>query len=345
MLQGMTQGMATAIDEFDLIARHFAPLARDMPGALGLRDDAAVLRPDAGFELVISADAVVAGVHFPETAGPHEIARRALRVNLSDIAAKGAVPLGYTLTLQLPADVDDAWLSGFADGLEADQREYALGLLGGDTTKTPGPLTLSINIFGQSIENNVIIRSGARAGDDIYVTGTIGDACLGLACLQATQTVQNAKDAGFLIDRFRLPQPRTDVGPQLVGFASAAADVSDGLVADLGHICRASGLSAEIVLEDVPLSEAARRLVTDNQPLHLSLLGGGDDYEIVFTAPPTARDHRSTVARATGVPITRIGRMVVRNTAVSPVVVLDAQGDTLEAGDGGYRHFKDAEPG
>lgn len=337
--------MAQAIDEFDLIARHFAPLAQDMPGAMGLLDDAAILRPEEGCELVISADAIVAGVHFPEAALPDEIARRALRVNLSDIAAKGAVPIGYTLTLQLPPDIDDDWLAGFAAGLAADQDIFGLGLLGGDTTKTTGPLTLSINIFGQTPVNTTIKRSGASLTDGVFVTGTIGDAYLGLALETAEFEVAEAGDRDILIDRFRRPRPRVGLGPRLLGLATAAADVSDGLVADLGHICRASNLNAEINLDDVPLSDAARRAVTDRQSLHLNLLGGGDDYEIVFAAPLSARDRLKQIAQETGVPITRIGRMVVRDTVAPPVVVLDASGEQLEVHDGGYRHFRKEKPG
>lgn len=336
--------MARAIDEFDLIARHFAPLARDMPGALGLLDDAAVVRTAEGHELVVSADAIVAGVHFLNTATPVEIAQRALRTNLSDIAAKGAVPLGYTLTLQLPADIDETWLSAFASGLASDQQEFDVGLLGGDTTRTPGPLTVSINIFGQTAVNKTIKRSGASAADDVYVSGTIGDAFLGLALEEGKISGDAVEDHGFLIGRYRLPQPRVALGCRLVGHAVAAADVSDGLVADLGHICRASELNAVMQMVDVPLSDAARRMVTDNQPLHLRLLGGGDDYEIVFTAPQTARDHLKQVAGETGVPITRIGRMVVREPGAPTVSVIDGVGDQLEAGDGGYRHFNGAKP-
>ncbi|CAN0567863.1 unnamed protein product, partial [Laminaria digitata] len=231
------QGMARAIDEFDLIARYFAPLARDMPGAMGLLDDAAVLRPAEGCELVVSADAIVAGVHFLETSTPFEIAQRALRVNLSDIAAKGAIPLGYTLTVQLPETINEAWLADFAAGLSSDQQEFGFGLLGGDTTRTPGPLTLSINIFGQSVVNKVIKRSGALSGDDVYVTGTIGDAFLGLALEKGDVSARIDEDRAALIDRFRLPQPRVALGAKLVGYAGASADVSDGLIADLGHIC------------------------------------------------------------------------------------------------------------
>lgn len=336
--------MAKAIDEFDLIARHFAPLARDMPGALGLLDDAAVLRPAEGCELVVSADAIVAGVHFPQSSSPSEIAQRALRVNLSDIAAKGAVPLGYTLTIQLPDDVSETWLTDFAAGLSSDQQKFKLGLLGGDTTRTPGPLTISINIFGQVVVNKIIKRSEAQSGDDVYVTGTIGDAFLGLALEEGRISINSDADRAVVMDRFRLPQPRVALGAKLVGLATAAADVSDGLIADLGHICRASDLNAQIQLDDVPLSAAARRTVTDNQPLHLSLLSGGDDYEIVFTAPKTARADLNRVADVVGVPMTRIGLMAVRETGARTVAVLDGAGGQLEAGDGGYRHFKEAEP-
>ncbi len=178
--------MAQGLDEFELISRYFAPLARDTPGALGLTDDAAVVRPDDGYELVISADALVSGVHFSgpgfaTPTDPADIAQRALRSNLSDLAAMGATPLGYTLTLQMPDDTDEAWLAAFADGLMRDLQEFGIGLLGGDTTRTPGPLTLSINVFGQVSENKAIIRSGAQLSDDVYVSGTIGDSVLGLA--------------------------------------------------------------------------------------------------------------------------------------------------------------------
>lgn len=332
--------MVQPVDEFDLVARFFKPLARDMPGAFGLRDDAAVLRPEPGFDLVVSADAIVAGVHFFTHSPPEYIARRGLRVNLSDIAAKGAVPLAYTLTLQLPSETDEAWLSGFANGLSDDQQEFGLGLLGGDTTRTDGPLSLSINIFGQVIENNIIIRSGARVGHDVYVTGTIGDAYLGLAVEQGALELPEGQDRMALVDRYCLPQPRVFLGPKLVGYASAAADVSDGLIADLGHICEASALGAEIGFSSVPLSAAGRRTVTDNQRLHLSLLSGGDDYEIVFTAPETVRDAIEAISRDSGVPITRIGRMIERNSTGQSVVIRDDTGNQLEVGNGGYQHFR-----
>ena len=341
--------MAQGLDEFELISRYFAPLARDTPGALGLTDDAAIVRPDDGYELVISADALVSGVHFSgpgfaTPTDPADIARRALRSNLSDLAAMGATPLGYTLTLQMPDDTDEAWLAAFADGLMRDQQEFGIGLLGGDTTRTPGPLTLSINVFGQVSENKAIIRSGAQLSDDVYVSGTIGDSVLGLALENGDFPGVNDADRRELLARYRCPQPRLGVGQRLVSRAHAAADVSDGLVADLGHICQASQIAADIKLAAVPVSSAALRVVTDNQPLKLSLLTGGEDFELVFTAPESARAFVQEVARDTGVPITRIGRMVAHRDAGPKVAVLDDAGNRLEVGDGGYRHFRESQP-
>jgi len=332
--------MAQPIDEFGLIRRFFAPLAAGEAGALDLRDDAAILRPDPGCDLVLSADTIIAGVHFPEDMNAGDVARRALRVNLSDIASKGATPRGYMLALQISDAIDENWLQDFADGLAGDQEIYRLGLLGGDTTRTPGPLAISISIVGQVSENNMIQRAGARPGDDVYVTGTIGDAMLGLAVLQGRLVPPDVVTRDGLVTRFVLPQPRVAAGSRLVGLAHAAADVSDGLVADLGHICEASGLAADICLEDVPLSDAARSAVTVDQPLRLSLLAGGDDYEIVFTAPVPLRTDIASVARETGVAMTRIGEVVERDSRDRPVRVFDGSGRELDTGHGGYRHFE-----
>ena len=331
--------MAHPIDEFGLIRRFFAPLAAGEAGALDLRDDAAILRPDPGCELVLSADTIIAGVHFPEDMDAGDVARRALRVNLSDIAAKGAVPRGYMLALQISDAIDEDWLQAFADGLARDQETYGLGLLGGDTTHTPGPLAINISIIGQVSENKTIQRAGAQPGDDVYVTGTIGDAMLGLAVLQGRIALPDSATGDDLVARFAQPQPRVGAGPRLVGLAHAAADVSDGLVADLGHICEASGLAADIRLEDLPLSDAARAVVTDDQPLRLSLLAGGDDYEIVFTAPVPLRVDIASVARETAVSMTRIGEVVERDSRDRPVRVFDGTGRELDTGHGGYQHF------
>lgn len=333
--------MATGIDEFDLIRRCFAPLTQAEPGALELRDDGAWLRPDPGMDLVVSADAIVAGVHFPDTIDPADIARRALRVNLSDIAAKGARPRAYTLSLMLPKTTGLDWVEAFAASLGDDQREFGVTLLGGDTTSTPGPLTVCINIFGQLSENTMIKRSNASPGEDIYVSGSIGDAMLGLAAMTGQLSVENDDDRVFLEHRFLRPEPRVATGPALVGVASAAADVSDGLVADLGHICAASKIAARIDLEAVPLSDAARRAVTDDQPLRINLLTGGDDYEIVFTAPVSARDSISSISSETGVSIDRIGITTEKASGAPDVVVQDGSGNPVEVGGGGYRHFEE----
>ncbi len=223
--------------EFQRIARHFAPLAGE--GALGLTDDAAVLASIPG-QLVVSADAMVEGVHFPAGEAPDLVARKLLRTNRSELAAMGARPLGYLLTVAVPRNTDEAWFAGFAAGLAADQAEFGLRLLGGDSTSTPGPVTVSLTILGTA--HAVLRRAGAREGDDVWVSGTIGDAALGLLALSG----EVADPDGFLVGRYRLPQPRLELGRRLVGIAHAAMDVSDGLVQDLGHLCRAAGLGAVV---------------------------------------------------------------------------------------------------
>ena len=232
--------------EFALIARHFRPLAG--PGALDLQDDAAVLMPPPGRDLVLTCDAMVAGVHFLPDDPPDLVGRKLLRVNLSDLAAKGATPIGYLMTVSTPRDTPDAWFAGFSAGLKQDQQQYGVTLLGGDTTSTPGPISLSLTILGHVEPGQAVHRAGARPGDGIWVTGTIGDGALGLAVARG----RLADPTGHLLSRYRLPQPR--VGLAIAGIASAGMDISDGLVQDLGHICRASGLAGEVEAALVPLS-------------------------------------------------------------------------------------------
>ena len=229
------------LSEFALIAKHFAPLARD-PAALLLSDDACVLRPEPGREMIVTCDALVAGVHFLATDPPDLIAAKALAVNLSDLAAKGAEPRGYLMALALPHTTEDAWLARFARGLSEAQDRYSTSLLGGDTTATPGPLTIAITALGTAPVGSMIRRRGARAGDGIYVSGTIGDAGAGLRILQGT-----GEGDAYLVGRYRNPTPRLSLGLALRGVATASLDVSDGLIADLGHISDVS--SVRLVVE------------------------------------------------------------------------------------------------
>ena len=311
--------------EFSLITRHFRPLAG--PGALELRDDAALLTPPLGRQLVLTADAMVAGVHFLPDDPPDLVARKLLRVNLSDLAAKGAVPLSYLMTVSAPKDTPDSWFAGFAVGLARDQATYGVTLLGGDTTSTPGPVSLSLTIIGHVAPGTAVHRFGAGAGDEVWVTGTIGDGALGLAVAQGRLT----DPTGFLLDRYRLPQPR--VGFELAGIASAGMDVSDGLVQDLGHICAASGLAAEIAVDDIPLSDAARSAGPD---WLTTCLTGGDDYELLLAVPPGRSDALRAAAARSGIAVTRIGHL---QDGPATVMVRQASGEPLALTKGGWSHF------
>jgi thiamine-monophosphate kinase len=320
--------------EFELIAKYFAPLAAGEPGALVLKDDAACLKPRAGCDLVLTTDAIVAGVHFFAHDPPQTVAKKALRVNLSDLAAKGAVPRGYLLTLALPADIDEAWVKGFAKGLKSDQATFGIALLGGDTTGTPGPLTINIAAFGEVPSGKMIARGDAKVGDDVWVSGTIGDAALGLRLLKGETYDIGEKLKRAALQRFRVPKPRSQLGPQLIGVAHACIDVSDGLIADLGHICEVSAVGMEIVLRDVPLSAAAKAAVGAGTDA-AAFLSGGDDYELALTASPSAHARLAAVAAQSKVPLTRIGQ-VVKGKAVR---VLDATGKPLRFARAGYTHF------
>ena len=311
--------------EFSLIARHFRPLAG--PGALDLGDDAALLAPPAGRHLVLTADAMVGGVHFLADDPPELVGRKLLRVNLSDLAAKGAVPIGYLMTVSTPADTPDAWFAGFAAGLAEDQAAYGVTLLGGDTTSTPGPISLSLTIVGHVAPGAMIQRDGARAGDGIWVTGTIGDGALGLEVAQG----RLVDPSGFLLDRYRLPRPR--VGLRLAGIASAGMDVSDGLVQDLGHICRTSGLSAEVTAARVPLSDAARQAGPE---WLAACLTGGDDYELLLAVPPGRTAALRREAARHDIAVTRIGHF---HSGPAEVMVRGASGEPLALTKGGWSHF------
>ncbi len=269
--------MAALPAEFALIARHFRPLAG--PGSLALGDDAALLAPPAGRELVLTADAMVEGVHFRPDDPPETVGRKLLRVNLSDLAAKGAVPLGYLMTVSAPRATPDAFFAGLAAGLAADQATFGLSLLGGDTTSTPGPISLSLTAIGHVAPGAMVRRAGARDGDGVFVSGTIGDGALGLLAARG----ELADPQGYLLGRYRLPQPRF---LPIAGIARAGMDISDGLVQDLGHLCRAGGVGAIVEAALVPLSAAAR--LAGPQRL-AACLTGGDDYELLLAVPPGTR--------------------------------------------------------
>jgi thiamine-monophosphate kinase len=311
--------------EFALIARHFRPLAG--PGALGLTDDAALLAPPAGRDLVLTVDAMIGGVHFLPDDPPDLVGRKLLRVNLSDLAAKGATPIGYLMTVAAPRDTPDAWFAGFASGLAQDQHEFHVTLLGGDTTSTPGPIALSLTIIGHVAPGTMVRRAGAQPGDGIWVTGTIGDGALGLAVAQGRLD----DPSNHLHRRYLLPQPR--VGLQIAGVASAGMDVSDGLVQDLGHLCRAGNLAADIDAALVPLSAAARQAGADWLP---TILTGGDDYELLLAVPPDRDAALRDAAHAAGIPVTRIGDF---RAGPPGVMVRGPDGKPLALAKGGWSHF------
>jgi thiamine-monophosphate kinase len=321
--------------EDSLIARYFKPLATD-PGAFDLTDDAAILK-SSGDELVVTTDAIVEGVHFLADDPPDSIARKALRVNLSDLAAKGAVPTGFVLTLAL-READDAWLTPFARGLGEDAAQFQCPLLGGDTVSTPGPLMISITAFGRVPPGRMVRRAGAKPGDRVVVSGTIGDAALGLDVLKggAVAAVLAGDAAALLVERYRVPQPRTALAQAVRNHASAAMDVSDGLAGDLAKLCAASGVSAAIDARSVPLSEPAQSLLTRGIVGIESIVSGGDDYEILCTVPETSFEAFEHAAKLANVPVTSIG-MVISGT--TPPSFLDAQGREIALPLTSWSHF------
>lgn len=322
-------------DEFALIAQHFAPLAKSSEGALGLLDDAALLDVAPGQTLVLAADMAVEGVHFTSDDPPELIGRKVLRYNLSDLAAMGAAPVAYLLTLAKPAHRSSDWVGAIAAGLAMDQEAFQIDLIGGDTSASPGPAMLSITVIGSVGSGDALKRSGARPGDAVFVSGTIGDGALGLKSVTGDLDRLEPDNRAFLEDRYRLPQPRLALGRALAGIATAAIDVSDGLVADLAHICQASGAGAVIEAPLVPLSPAAKAVLLGGQIALSTLLTGGDDYELLFCVPEDRLDAVSRLEEGGDVPITRIGRI----SEGSGVEALGEDGKPLSIGSGGFRHF------
>ena len=316
--------MTNSSSEFELIAEFFAPLATS-PGAFGLKDDVAVVPSRPGHDLVVTTDMIVAGIDFFANDPPAAIAKKALRVNLSDLAAKGAEPFAYLLTLSLPR-ADRAWLGEFARGLRDDQEKFSCGLLGGDMSATPGPLSVSITAFGHVPAGRIVRRSGAREGDLVFVTGTIGDSGGGLALLENQAVPASDETRTQLIARYHVPEPRVMFAPALRA-ASAAIDISDGLLADLGHIAHASGVRLELEAERIPLSPSLIELWGDDVDAVVRAATAGDDYEIAFTA-------RAPIADA-HTPVTCIGKV----TKGSGIAMLDAEGREIAVPRKGFVHF------
>lgn len=321
------------LGEFGRIERFLRPLAAGFPGARALSDDAALIECAPGEVLVVTTDTLVAGVHFIGDEAPADIAAKALRVNLSDLAGMGARPVCYTLNLALPRTVDDGWLAAFRDGLAADQAEFDIHLAGGDSVATPGPITITVTAFGAVKSGAALHRDGARAGDDLWVSGTIGDGLLGL---EAARAHGFGAAAAYLIGRYRRPEPRVALGRALAGVARAALDVSDGLISDAGHMAMASGLAIEIDCPAVPLSEAASDILADEPGRLPDLLTGGDDYELLLAAPPDARAAVEEAGRRTGTRVSRIGRLAAGEAGA--VIARDGEGTALDFARPGYRH-------
>jgi thiamine-monophosphate kinase len=330
----MTKPTTPPLGEFERIARFFAPLAG--PGALNLTDDVALIDGPAGEQYALTTDTIIEGVDYFPDDPPFQVAQKLLRVNLSDIAAKGATPFGYLLTTALPKAQGDAWLDEFTKGLAADQKEFGVMLLGGDSSGTPGPPTLTLALLGKVAKGRAVLRSTARAGDRIYVSGTLGDAALGLAVRKAEiGAALGAIERDYLVDRYRLPRPRVALGQALAGIAHAMIDISDGLMGDLGHICSASGLRGVVQQPLLPLSPAARAAIAANPNLNTAVTGGGDDYELLLTAPAEAADAIAKAAAAVGVPVTAIGVM----EKGQGLALLDAAGRAVRVERKGYAHF------
>jgi thiamine-monophosphate kinase len=333
----MTTPGAPASGEDSLIARYFKPLAID-PGAFGLNDDAAILKA-LGNDIVVTTDALVEGVHFLPDDPADTIAQKALRVNLSDLAAKGADPAGFVLALAL-RKVDETWLAAFARGLGVDATAFGCPLLGGDTVSTPGPLMISITAFGRVAPGKMVHRSGAKPGDQVVVTGTIGDALLGLDILKGGRTAaalaDDAASRDVLVGRYRVPQPRSVLASAIRSHAHAAMDVSDGLAGDLAKLCAASGVSAVIDLKSLPLSKAASTVLAAGAVGMAEFISGGDDYEILCAVPQDAFEDFAGMARAADVAVSPIGTIIAGESVPK---WLDAQGRELSLTRTSYSHF------
>ena len=319
--------------EFDIIADIFAPLATD-PGAFGLKDDAAAIAPRPGFDLIVTTDAIAEGTDFFKHDPAGSVAQKVLRVNLSDLAAKGAVPEFYLLSIAMPESMTMEWLEAFAAGLALDQKSFGISLLGGDTSRTEGPPAITIIAFGFVPTGQMLRRSTARPGHAVYVTGSIGDSAGGLAIFQREKHTLDEVQRDRLIARYRLPQPPIAFGAALRTLASASIDVSDGLIADLGHIAQSSGAAITVDAEAIPRSDALRALWGDSAEAIVRAATAGDDYQIAFTADPALEQEILSAAKTHAATVTRIGTV-----SAGEGIELRHQGLALAVPRRGYRHF------
>jgi thiamine-monophosphate kinase len=330
---------ATQSGEDRLIARYFRPLAKHA-GAFALMDDAAVITPPAGCDVVLKTDGIIGGVHFFPDDPADLVGKKALRVNLSDLAAKAARPLGFLLTLALPNEIGEAWLAPFARGLGEDADFFECPLFGGDTDRTPGPITISIAVFGAVPRGRMLRRAGAQPGESVVVTGTIGDAALGLARRRdpslAEQWGLSAGEGNLLLHRYLVPEPRTSVAALFGRYASAAMDVSDGLAGDLAKLCGASGVTAQVYATRVPLSPPAAAALRHDPALIETIVTGGDDYEILATVPAERVEALRNEAAAKGVAVTEIGTVLAGDGAPR---LLDQGGNPLAFARPSFSHF------
>lgn len=324
--------------EIAFIADYLAPLATN-PAALSLKDDAALLTQLPPSGLVITSDALVAGSHFFEDDDPGDAAYKALATNVSDLAAKAAKPLGYTLNLALAEAPSPDWAARFASGLSRAQERFGIALLGGDTVTARGAWWMSVTAFGEAPERGMVRRCGAKPGDWLYVSGTLGDSALGLELRLGKGgfgAALSPQDREFLLQRYLYPEPRLALSGALAQFASAAMDISDGLALDLIRLCRASNVTAEVAASSVPLSEAARAALEASPRSISAILAGGDDYEILAAVAAEHAAPFEAAASKSGVPVTRIGAI---GAGMDAPIFLNADGTALNLETHGFEHF------
>jgi thiamine-monophosphate kinase len=339
MVDDIERGRGKSLGEFEIIARYFAPLATDA-AALNLRDDAAVLVISEGYELIATCDTLIEGVHFLSDDPPDSIGYKALSVNLSDLAAKGARGHAYLLSLALPRATPPAWFEGFASGLRELQEATNITLVGGDTTASPGPITITITALGLVAHGHAVLRHGCKKGDRLYVSGTIGDAYLGLRLLKEPALARSwdltEDDRAFLIERYRRPKPRMELVIPVRNYAQGAIDVSDGLVADIEKLAQTSHVGAVIEGAKVPFSRAAEKVLARAPELLAALITAGDDYELVAAVPETSVSAFEAEARNKGASVTAIGRMEALRGEIR---VLGSDGGQLTLVRKGFAHF------